>query len=152
VLKNQISIDLDREQFSPGDVVRGTINFELRESLPIGCVKFKVNGNEKATFEDPSKNSGETERDEYKNELIGFNGKCALIKDKDGLKAGIYSVRFEFLLPDNLPSSINHYNKQFNQEYRIKIRYSIKVSLMERLINTQGFEVYHLHPIMSAKT
>ena len=62
VLKNQISIDLDREQFSPGDVVRGTINFELKESLPIGCVKFKVNGNEKAMFEDPTKKSGETER------------------------------------------------------------------------------------------
>ena len=50
VLKNAISIDLDREQFSPGDIVRGTINFELRESLPIGCVKFTVNGNEKAMF------------------------------------------------------------------------------------------------------
>ena len=49
-LKNAISIDLEREQFSPGDIVRGTINFELKESLSIGCVKFTVNGNEKAMF------------------------------------------------------------------------------------------------------
>jgi hypothetical protein len=45
-LKNEISIDLEREQYSPGDFIRGTINFELKESIQAGCLRFRVKGNE----------------------------------------------------------------------------------------------------------
>jgi len=45
-LKNAISIDLECEKYSPGDFVRGIINFELKESLQAGCIRFRVKGNE----------------------------------------------------------------------------------------------------------
>ena len=56
------------------------------------------------------------------------------------------------MLPDEVPATVNHYNRQFNEEYRIKIRYSIYVAMVERYYKN-GYEVYFYpcQPVMQQK-
>jgi len=50
-LKNNLQIQLERESYTPGDWVRGTITFNLNHEILLGCLVLKVNGNEKAMYQ-----------------------------------------------------------------------------------------------------
>ena len=52
-LKNTCTIDIDKELYLPGELLTGILNFTIKEEIQMGCIRFKVKGNQKAFYQDP---------------------------------------------------------------------------------------------------
>ena len=75
-LKNMVSIDIEKELYLPGELVFGVINFTIKEEIQMGCIRFKVKGNQKAFYQDPQDPDNEETKRFFIEKIIDYNGSC----------------------------------------------------------------------------
>ena len=77
----------------------------------MGCIRFKVKGNQKAFYQDPQDPFNDETKRYFCDKILDYNGVCYEFKGEKLLQPGIYSINFSFILPQDIPASINHHNK-----------------------------------------
>jgi hypothetical protein len=102
---NDISIDLVKEAYLPGEIIKGTVRLELEKSVKARAVKLRIIGLEETRVEVGSGDDSHTYHERnyiLKNDIILHSP----MYDKDlELDPGNYAFVFEFKMPENaLPS------------------------------------------------
>lgn len=102
---NDISIELPKEAYLPGEIIKGTVRLDLEKSVKARAVKLRIIGLEKTSVTVGSGDDRHTYRERYyilKNDIILHSPSY---DDDLELDPGNYAFWFEFILPgDALPS------------------------------------------------
>lgn len=112
-----------------GQILRGTVRLTLTESINVRCVYIRIKGKAFARW-----NHGKSRvvaKEDYLDERTYFGGSNEL-KSSIKLSAGTHNYTFEFMLPPNLPSSVEGKTG--------RIKYTVRVILDVPLWTNKEFK------------
>lgn len=94
-----IYISLSSQSVSPGDVLKGDVHIDLTQTYPASSLMLEFVGLEECDESD-SESNFETF------ELMDLHTSVLFKYDSDGVQPGQYTIPFQILVPDRLPSTV----------------------------------------------
>jgi hypothetical protein len=130
----RIQLQTEFPFYEPGNTINGVIYLEIFNPTQANCIEIEVKGQEKVAFTRYYMEN-EGDRQVERSERVKASKRFAHFKEPvypipgGQLAPGLYQVRFQFVLPDKMPSSINFKDKSTRERPKAKIKYFVKAVL-----------------------
>jgi hypothetical protein len=140
----KIAVDLQREAYLQGQIVRGYVNLVIDKPVKARCIKLEAVGVEDTAITVSRGKSSYTYTEE--NHIIKENILLHSPQDPENLELepGNYNFKFEFKIPDNALSSYK--GKCADVKYWVKAR--VDVPLWLDIVDKKNFYVYRSRNIL----
>jgi hypothetical protein len=123
-----VYLKTDRPYYYPGNKVLGKMYIRGERPMNAKNVEFKFRGKEKSSFwihTDKQHN-----KVQYRKQLIDVRATCFTFPQQQDLAPGDYTIPFEFVLPQNLPSSMILKNRPGYRGERPKAAVKYKLTMI----------------------
>lgn len=149
-----IYIRMDKNEYTPGDQVSGTVLLSLLSNFQSNIVWLTIAGSEQTKLSEyPSGNTGSVKEADDINIIL--NQKQAVHTFSSAfIPAGQYSFPFTFVLPSGVPSSFDYTFKEKERDCFARVTYEIMASLEMPSAQSTGIatilNLHIFHPVYSS--
>lgn len=142
--KNLIYISTEKQQYYPGDIVKGSISLAVLESIHIDAIFVKIKGFEETLFDEKILRTVKTESGNTNDKIesvtrtenvtikrheinVFIKRKYCVYNSKCTLPIGNFLFPFEFQLEHGLPGTFSFKNYQAQGSVRFKIKAEVAI-------------------------